>query len=284
MGLISWKEESMKILAINGSHSGGRGYTRFLVDRLLSGAAAAGAETEVVDLAALKINRCLACDKCQEAIHASVDPAAFLPRCVWDGKDDVAAVFEKMAGADSVVYASPIYIFTITSLLKTFLERFYAAGDCEEFLATRSGLMFHSVSRHICSKPFVSLVCCDNIEAETPKNAVSYFRTFSEFMDAPLVGELVRNGGFASGRGKDPAREEALPLIREVYAAYVEAGRELATMGRIRKATQRRANREIIPVPGFALLKRIRLRPVKEQFVARAAAMRSAHTPAKNGE
>lgn len=281
----------MKILAINGSHSGHRGYTRFLIDRLLAGANRAGAETEVVDLAALKINRCLACHECQEIVVAPrqspgvppetgegpwAGPDGFRPHCVWDGKDDARGVFAKMAEADLVVYASPIYVFTITSLLKTFIDRFYAMGNCEELLATRSGLMFHFVDRRTCSKPFVSLICCDNIEAETPKNGLSYFRTFSRFMDAPLVGRLVRNGGFASGRGKDPGREELFPRIRDVYAAYEQAGQELATLGRIRRATQRRANREIIPVPGFGLLKRIRLRPVKERFVARASAMRAA--------
>jgi multimeric flavodoxin WrbA len=265
----------MKILAINGSHSGHRGYTRFLVDRLLAGAARVGAETKVVDLAALKINRCLTCQKCQEEIETPVDPDRFRPHCVWDEKDDVRNVFARMMDADIVVYASPIYIFSITSLLKTFIDRFYAYGNAGELSVSRSGLMFHFTDARVSSKPFVSLVCCDNIEAETPKNALSYFRTFSRFMDAPLVGQLVRNGGFATGHGKDPEAEARFPRIRDVYAAYEEAGRELATLGRIRRATQRRANREIIPVPGFGLIKRLRLRPVKEQFVARARAMKS---------
>ncbi len=263
-------------MAINGSHSGHRGYTRFLVDRLLAGAARAGAQTEVVDLSALKINRCLACEKCQDNIETRVEADNFQPHCVWDEKDDVHSVFMRMADADLIVYASPIYIFTITGLLKTFLDRLYATGFPEELSTTRSGLLFHFVDSRICSKPFVSLICCDNVEAETPKNGISYFRTFSRFMDAPLVGQLVRNGGSASGHGKNPAAEAHFPRIRDVYAAYEEAGRELATLGRIRKATQRRANREIIPVPAFGLIKRLRLRPMKERFVAQARAVRNA--------
>jgi multimeric flavodoxin WrbA len=264
----------MRILAINGSHSGRRGYTRFLVDRLLTGAGLAGADTEVVDLAALKINRCAVCYKCQQKDEGPIDSDRFQPRCVFDGKDDVQGIFTKMAGADLLVYATPIYIFSMTGLMKSFIDRLHATGNSEELSATRSGLMFHFVDKRICSKPFVSLVCCDNIEAETVRNAVSYFRTFSRFMDAPLVGELVRNAGFATGHGKDPRAEAGLPRIRDVYAAYEEAGRELATLGRIRRATQRRANKEVIPVPGFGLIKRLRLRPFKERFVARARAMR----------
>ena len=60
------------------------------------------------------------------------------------------------------------------------------------------------------------------------------------------------------------------PKIRAVYAAYERAGRELALEGRIRRGTQRAADQEIIPVPLFGLLKRIRVKAVKEKFVERA--------------
>ena len=54
----------MRILAINASHRGDKGMTRFFVDRLFDGATRAGAECEVVTLAKLKINRCLSCYRC----------------------------------------------------------------------------------------------------------------------------------------------------------------------------------------------------------------------------
>ena len=40
----------MKILAINASHRGDQGYTRFLIDRLFQGASAAGAECDLQDV------------------------------------------------------------------------------------------------------------------------------------------------------------------------------------------------------------------------------------------
>jgi len=99
---------------------------------------------------------------------------------------------------------------------------------------------------------------------------LSYFDTFSKFMDAPQVGVLVRNGGRLSGYGKDGEREKRLPRLLEVFEAYERAGRELATEGRIRQATQRRANQEIVPVPMFGLLKRLPLRFLKRKFIERA--------------
>ena len=82
----------MKILAINASYRGDQGHTRFLIDHLFRGAVSAGAQCEVVTLARVKINRCLGCEQCQTAEQ-------YL-QCVYDGKDGVRSIFEKMAAAD----------------------------------------------------------------------------------------------------------------------------------------------------------------------------------------
>ncbi|OGP52976.1 MAG: hypothetical protein A2Y65_05380 [Deltaproteobacteria bacterium RBG_13_52_11] len=257
----------MKILAVNASHRGDKGHTRFLINRLFKGATAVGATCEVVTLAALKINRCLSCGRCQtEETHL---------RCVYDDKDDVRGVFQKMAEADLIIYATPVYVFTMSGLLKTFIDRMYATGDIFDLRVSERGLMFHHIDRAVCSKPFVTLVCCDNLEAETPKHVLSWFRTFSRFMDAPQVGVLVRNGGRLSGHGRDPGLEKKVPKIFEVYAAYEQAGRELATAGRIRRATQRQANQEIVPAPLFGILKRLRFKPLKRKFIEQARKMQA---------
>jgi len=255
----------MKILAINASHRGDKGHTHFLINKLFQGAAAAGAECEKVTLARLKINRCLACGQC----HTDGHPL----QCVYDDKDDVRAVFHKMASADILIYATPVYVFGMTGLLKTFIDRMNATGDTFDLRMSEKGLMFHHIDRAICSKPFVVLVCCDNLETETPRNVLSYFQTFSRFMDAPQVGVLVRNGGRLSGHGGDPDRQQRFPKISKIYAAYEQAGRELAREGRIRYETQRRANQEIIPVPFFGLLKRLPFKPLKRRFIEEARKM-----------
>jgi multimeric flavodoxin WrbA len=178
-----------------------------------------------------------------------------------------------MASADILIYATPVYVFGMTGLLKTFIDRMNATGDTFDLRMSEKGLMFHHIDRAICSKPFVVLVCCDNLETETPRNVLSYFQTFSRFMDAPQVGVLVRNGGRLSGHGGDPDRQQRFPKISKIYAAYEQAGRELAREGRIRYETQRRANQEIIPVPFFGLLKRLPFKPLKRRFIEEARKM-----------
>ncbi|MGD0707520.1 MAG: flavodoxin family protein [Anaerolineaceae bacterium] len=260
----------LKILAINGSHHGDRGYTRFLIDLIFAGAKEAGGECEAITLAKLKLNRCLGCDTCQKEVSIPVDQQSFSPHCVWNGKDDGQTIFEKMAAADLIIYATPIHVFSMTALMKNFFDRFYAIGKSDDLQLSDAGLMFHFIDHRIVSKPFVALICCSNLEAETSKNAITYFHSFSRFMDAPLVGMLVRNGSALVGKGRDTHAEERFPRIRDVYAAYREAGRDLVHFSHIRRNTRRRANQEIVPVPMFDLLKRIPLRNVKLKFIERA--------------
>ena len=241
----------MKILAINGSHRGEKGYTQFLIDMVFQGARDSGAECESIALSGLRITPCRGCNVCQTEKH-------FL-RCIYDDKDDVRPTFEKMKNADIIIFATPVYVFGMTSLLKTFIERVHSTADSGEFMVSKSGLFFHHIDRDLCSKPFVTLVTCDNFEEETPKNIVAYFETYAKFMDARRVGLLVRNGGMLTGHGKDPEKEKRNPRILQVYEAYVQAGRELAATGRISTSTGRKANQEIIPVPFFKYFKRIKV-------------------------
>lgn len=174
----------MKILAINSSYRGSKGFTKILIDKLFQGATEKGADCETINLSELKINHCIDCQVCRRPEH-------FL-NCIFDEKDDVAMVYNKMKEADIIIFATPVYTFAMSSLLKMLLERYYGVCKAEEFCLTKSGLFFHHVDGDICKKPFIPLVVCDNLEDETPKNILSYFKTYSKFMDAEIVGRLVR--------------------------------------------------------------------------------------------
>lgn len=250
----------MKILAINGSYRGNRGQTGGFLKLLLSGATIAGAECEEVALAKINLQHCLGCDTCHTAEH-------YLS-CVYSQKDGVEEVFRKIAEADLVIYATPVYVFGISSLMKTFLDRLYSTSDVNKLRVTRSGLFFHHVDETVCSKPFVSLICCDNLDAQMPVNVRDYFRTYARFMDANQAGELIRNGARLFGDLSSNEHPDIFPRIPNVINAYQQAGFELATNGLISKKTQRAANQEIIPVPGFGWLKR--LRPFKRVMVFQA--------------
>ncbi len=230
----------IKVLAINSSHRGTNGYTSFLLNKIATGAITAGAEFETIELSKLKINRCIACSKCQTAEHYK--------QCIFDGKDDVLEVINKIEDADVLILATPIYVFNVSALLKTILERYYSKGNSDKLEITRSGLMFHDVNKKLKNKKFLGLLVCNNMEHTTTEASEVFFRNFARFMDLDHLGTIKRSTGKLVGYGKEPEKEAEYPLIKGVYTELESIGRQIVT-GKVRKSSIRKASRLIIPVP-----------------------------------
>lgn len=107
-----------KILVILG---GGRpnGNTAQLADAFMKGAAEAGHQTELLSLNKIQVNGCTGCNACR-----------YGKPCVQ--KDDFHAVVPRIREADLIVFASPLYFWTISSKIKAFIERFYCIAEKEE--------------------------------------------------------------------------------------------------------------------------------------------------------
>ena len=152
-----------------------------------------------------------------------------------------------MRTADIIVYGSPVYVFGVTGLLKTFMDRFNSTGTAAGLCLTQSGLIFHHADRQVIGKPLVILTLCANIEQETVKNTLAYFQTFARYTDAPIVGTLVRKMAMQLEKQEDP-------LVQAVLAAYVQAGRELALGGTISRSTEKAAGKPLLNVPFLDIL------------------------------
>jgi len=99
----------MKVLGIMGSPRR-QSNTEILLDEALEGAREAGAEVEKVLASKLKISPCL-------EIYA----------CLKDGncaiKDDMQLLYKKLLEADHIIFASPIFFYSITSQAKAIIDR-----------------------------------------------------------------------------------------------------------------------------------------------------------------
>ncbi len=233
----------MKVLAINGSHRGRRGCTQLLLDKLGEGVMAENAEFETVVLAEKKINSCIACGFCSKP--------ETMGHCIYEEDDDIKGIFDRMRSADIIIYGSPVYVFGLTGRMKTFLDRLNCTGTGEGLCLTQSGLMFHPVDRRVTGKPLVIVTLCANLEQETVQNTLDYFSVFSQYVDAPVVGTLVRKMSMVM-------EQKDSPLVREVLSGYFQAGRELATQGKISPGTQRRANQPLLKIPFLDFLMHFR--------------------------
>ena len=104
----------MKILVLNGSpHLNGA--TSDMVNAFAQGAKEAGHEVEIINVAHKNIHGCMACEYCREKEQG-----------ICCQKDDMQAIYPEILSSDMVVFASPIYYFTLSAQLQAAIHRTYS--------------------------------------------------------------------------------------------------------------------------------------------------------------
>ena len=103
------------ILVIQG---GGRpnGNTAQLVRHFVCGAEDSGHRLEVISLLKQEVKGCIGCNACR-----------YGKPCVQ--KDAFNDLVPKIKAADCIVFASPLYFWTLSSKIKAFIERFYCIAE-----------------------------------------------------------------------------------------------------------------------------------------------------------
>lgn len=110
-----------KVLVVLGSPRK-QGNSAILAGKIVEGAEKAGCEVETIYLHGLSIAPCSACEGC----HKPDSNGCVIP-------DDMREIYPKLDAADAIVLVSPIYWFTVTAQLKTFLDRCYATFDMQTY-------------------------------------------------------------------------------------------------------------------------------------------------------
>ena len=97
---------------------GGRpkGNTAQLVQAFTRGAEEAGHKVEILSLLKNEIKGCIGCNACR-----------YGKPCIQ--KDAFNDIVPKIKSADLIVFASPLYFWTISSRFKAFIERFYCIAE-----------------------------------------------------------------------------------------------------------------------------------------------------------
>lgn len=155
---------NMKLLAILGSPRKG-GNTDILTQRVLDGANEAGVETEVIALRSLKIAPCIACDKCWQIEGR---PCAF--------KDDMP--YDAIAAADILLFATPVYWYAPTAIMKAFMDRLVPANRPE--------------GRHLLhGKQAILVSACEEKGPAASELLVRMFELGFEYLDVRVVGKVI---------------------------------------------------------------------------------------------
>lgn len=104
-------KKPVKIVAVIGSPRGG-GNTDALVRAAAEKAQKLGADITYIELRKLKYRGCIACEKCSKSM-----------KCVL--KDDLKDLYKTIEEAQGLILGSPTYYYSVTSIMKAFLERLY---------------------------------------------------------------------------------------------------------------------------------------------------------------
>ena len=107
-----------KVIGIVGSARKGNGLA--LTKAALEGAAAAGAETELIRLADLEIKPCIDCGFCKAPENKY---------CVQ--KDGMQSVFEKIEAADGIIFSTPVHFGRASATYLAFIDRMYAMARAD---------------------------------------------------------------------------------------------------------------------------------------------------------
>jgi multimeric flavodoxin WrbA len=215
--LMNRKEKTMKVLAIQSSpRSDGQSKTHLMLTHLVKGMREAGADVEVIELRNKSVKNCIGCFTCW-----TKTPGV----CVH--KDDMALeLFPKWLQSDLVVYATPLYHYTVNAAMKAFIER--TLPSLQPFFLEHEGKTVHPL-RH--KHPKVAILSVAGFPEESVFDQLSSWVNFIWGRRGILVAEIYR-----------PLAEAlTVPALAEkagaVLAATAQAGREMAESMTIKPAT-----------------------------------------------
>ncbi|MBV7276179.1 flavodoxin family protein [Clostridium sp. PL3] len=211
----------MKILALNGSPRGKNGNTEVILKPFLKGCMGAGAEVETIYLKDKDINHCLGCFTCWTTTPG---------KCVH--KDDMKELLNKILEADVMVYATPLYYYTVTGIMKDFMDRMLPLNN-KEILKVGDN---YSHPRRFKSEKPTKTVLISNCGFPGTYNFSGLIETFKVMTKGNLAGAILcSQGGPLKAIESD---ENFKKLYTDFFLALESAGKEIVEEGHIKAETQ----------------------------------------------
>lgn len=219
----------MKVLAVNGSPRGSKGNTEVLLVEFLKGCEDAGAETETVYLKDKNIKHCEGCFTCWTKTPG---------KCIHE--DDMEELLEKQKQADIVIYATPLYVFTVTGIMKDFMDRRIPLAKRD---IIKVGDKYAHPKRYEKEKSTKN-VLISNCGFPGNYNFDGLVKTFEVMCKANLAGTILcGQGGVLSGIKYD---KELKKMYEQFFVALRNSGKEVVSLGHITEETQAVLDKEVI--------------------------------------
>ena len=223
----------MKMLAINGSPRGRRSNTDKILQPFLEGAEKAGAEVELLYVKDLDIHPCQGCYSCHMK-HPG--------KCIFE--DDMSGVVERMKNAGTVVFATPLYVFSVPAQFKALIDRLIVLGDLK--LDVVDGITVHPPRWEDMDWKWVVISNAGFPEDTHFEPMREMFRRFAKAMGGGTHISIVAE--ICKGMGELLGNKPLLPHFEWFFDACREAGAEMAKTGRISADTMDVLDRPLMDV------------------------------------
>ena len=158
------------------------GNTHILVNKVLEGAAQAGAEVDTLLLGDRAIRECDGCQLCWKGEHC---PKA----------DDMVEIYPRIIAANVLIFGTPVYWYGPTGLMKLFIDRF----------------VFFNCASHrdwIAGKSAVLVVPFEETDLDTARPLVEMFEKSLAYLQMSLAARIIVPG--VSARGQVSSKPEVL--------------------------------------------------------------------------
>jgi multimeric flavodoxin WrbA/putative sterol carrier protein len=216
------------VIIINASPRSDNGYTEQFVSHFAEGIRETGVNVEEIYLSKLRIKTCTGCWHCWIKENG----------CVFDGKDDFYALFEKVNRADTIVYALPLYVDGMPSILKNYFDR--SVRRVYPYICNDTKKMRHPRRIDRKNQTMMLLSICGFQEKTQFKALETHFRAIAHNFHIPLTETVYRPG--AMFLFNNPFFYKAQI---EILENMKKAGMELVLTGKINRVTKRKIEQKI---------------------------------------
>lgn len=219
-----------KAIAINGSPKGKYSTTYSMLSEICAGLNEGGVTTEIINLSELKIGHCRGCFTCWFATPG---------KCAI--KDDMSSILGKVVENDLIIYGTPLYCFTMTGLLKNFLDR--GIPLLEPTLVDSESMpnLTAHPKRYVKPTKMLLVANCGFPEATHFDALSATFKKIALVDSAEYVDEIFcPMGPLLSVM---PMHEMLAPY----FAALRMSGKEIATAGKIDIETRKKLRADLLP-------------------------------------
>jgi multimeric flavodoxin WrbA len=200
-----------------------------MLNHLVEGMQEAGAEVEIVNLREKKIKYCIGCFTCWTKTPG---------KCIH--KDDMTKeLFPKWLKSDLVVYATPLYHYTVNAEMKAFIER--TLPVLEPFFEQRDNRTMHPLRQ---TPPDAVVLAVAGFLEMSVFDQLSNYVQFLFGRNGRLLAEIYRPAAEMLSRIED--KKEA------VFEATIQAGRELVESRQVSTETLNQIQQPIIDFQTFA--------------------------------